>query len=107
VFYDPLFYNKQQAFDILQQLKTEIVNDNLECSSFTSDVLSFTSSEHQVANKDERPVSTVYKQTMDNGPWKNIMTKIQDDIENANGTRLNHCVAYWNKDGHDKKVVTK
>jgi len=107
VLYDPLFYNKQQAFDILQQLKTEIVNDNLEFSSFTPDVLSLTSSERQVAYRDERAVSTVYKQTMDNELWRIVLTKIRDDIEMANGIRCTHCVAEWHKDGHDRKVVTK
>jgi len=103
VFYDPIFYNKQQAFEILQQLKSEIGNDNLESSS---DVLSFKSIEH-VANRDEEPVSTVCKQTLDNEPQRYILTKIREDIKKALDIRLNLCYADWHKDGRDRKVVTK
>jgi len=103
MFYDPFFYKKDQALDLLQQFKTEIENDNLECSSFTPDVLSFSSSEHQFANRDDRPVNTFGKPTI----WKNILTKIRDDIEKALGIRLNLCLADWHKDGHNGSLVNE
>jgi len=107
VFYDPLFYNKQQALDTWQQLlKTEIVSDNLDTSSFTPDVLSFSSGENQVVNNDDRPVSSFCKEPIDQ-PWRKILTKIRNDIQKALGISLNLCLADWHKDGHDRNLVAR
>jgi len=113
VFYLPTFYNEQQAYDILQQLKTEIVNESTKCSSFIPDWLSssfipeglsLNSTGHQVATGDKG--SKVCKKPMGHGPWSPILMKIRDDIEEALRIRLNLCLADWHQDGHDVKGIT-
>jgi len=102
VFYDPMFYDKQQAYDILQQLKTEIVDDSPDCSSFTTEGLTLSSSGHQVEFEDERMINRVCKK----GPWSSILTKIRNDIVKKLGISLDLCLVDWDKDGRDKKELT-
>jgi len=104
VFYNPTFYNKQQAYDILQQLNREVVNESTECSSFIPAAQSLNSSANQFGTGDEG--STGSKKSMNNGPCNPILMKIRDDIEEALGIRLNLCLADWHKDGHGRKGVT-
>jgi len=53
VFYHPMFYSKHQAYDILQQLKTEIVNESRENLPFILELLSLSNRGHQVATGDK------------------------------------------------------
>jgi len=88
VFYHPTFYNKQQAYDILQQLKTETVSWNSEGSGFIPKGLSLNSG-YQVATGDKE--STLGKPIV-KIPWSPILMKIRDDIVQALGIRFNLCL---------------
>ena len=78
VLYHPMFYNKKQAYNILQKLKTEIVDQGPDSGSFKSLTMSSNSNNSyqnsynsygpQLSNGKEEILRTVYKKTMENVP---------------------------------------
>jgi len=104
VFFHP-FYGKQQACEILQQLKTELVNDSPQVSLFNPSGMGSSCSGHQVSNEDDEHLTTGSKKSVgDSGSWSTIVSKIQADIEKELGINLNLCLADWHTDGQGMTI---
>jgi len=102
VYFNPMFYNKEEAWVILQQLEEEIVYDKPEDSTVLLRGRRQQIRRQHVAHGDDGVVYTFSDRTLATRPWTPLLARVRDDVEKVTGVRYNFVLLNRYKDGLDR-----
>lgn len=102
IYFNPTFYSKEEAQDILQQLENEIVYDTPEDSTVLLRGRRQQIRRQHVGHGDDGLIYTFSDRTLATRPWCPVLARVRDDIEKTFGVRYNFVLVNRYKNGLDR-----